>query len=75
MNFKSPFLGRGYFCHLICHMVSLRSKSRNLSVLGIFLYESQIAISGRVDLPLDLPEDSEWESISMNLKSPFLGRG
>ena len=41
--------------------------------VGVYQYESQIDIFWGVHLPLDLPELSEWESISLNLKLPFLG--
>ena len=43
--------------------------------MGIYQYESEIIIFLGVDLPLDLPPGlpklSEWESISMSLKSSF----
>ena len=39
--------------------------------VGIYQCQFQIAILLGVDLPLDLPELSEQESISTNFKSPF----
>ena len=65
-NFKLPFHWE------ICHLICLSSQSGNLSV-GIsncHFWEVDLP----PDLPLDLPELSEWESISMNLKLPFYGR-
>ena len=40
---------------------------------GIYQYQFQITILWGVDLPLDLPELSEQESISVNFKLPFYG--
>ena len=41
--------------------------------VGIYQYQFQITILWGVDLPLDLPELSEQESISVNFKLPFYG--